>query len=120
MSAVESGKDQLRAIIKTNKPSLLFIDEIHRWTKVQQNALLPYVEGGQIILIGATTENPSFEVISPLLSRCRVFFLKGLDLEDLNKILDRGLKKIEAKIDKETRELLIRLSGGDARIMLNV
>lgn len=119
LSAVESGKDQLRAIVKTNKSSLLFIDEIHRWTKAQQDALLPYVESGQIILIGATTENPSFEVISPLLSRCQVFVLKGLDLEDLNKILDRGLKKLDAKINKEARELLIRLSGGDARIMLN-
>lgn len=119
LSAVESGKDQLRAIVKINKPTLLFIDEIHRWNKAQQDALLPYVENGKIILIGATTENPSFEVISPLLSRCRVFVLKGLDLVDLNEILDRGIKKLNAKINKEARELLIRLSGGDARIMLN-
>ena len=93
LSAVEAGKEQLREIVKKKKQAILFIDEIHRWNKAQQDALLPYVENGQIILIGATTENPSFEVISPLLSRCRVFVLKGLELEDLNKILDRGLKK---------------------------
>ncbi len=119
LSAVEAGKDQLREIIAKKKQAILFIDEIHRWNKAQQDALLPHVENGLITLIGATTENPSFEVISPLLSRSRVFVLEGLSLDDLNKILDRGLKKLKAKITKDARELLIRLSGGDARVMLN-
>ena len=119
LSAVSAGKEDLKKIIGTGRKTVLFIDEIHRWNKAQQDALLPHVESGQVILIGATTENPSFEVISPLLSRCRVFVLGGLGLDDLNKILDRGLKKLKSKITKDGRELLIRLSGGDARIMLN-
>ncbi|MBI3558922.1 AAA family ATPase, partial [Candidatus Gottesmanbacteria bacterium] len=119
LSATEAGKEELRKIIQKQKPAVLFIDEIHHWNKAQQDALLPQVETGLITLIGATTENPSFEIISPLLSRCKVFILEGLGLEDLNKILDRGLKKLGSKINKEARELLIRLSGGDARIMLN-
>jgi putative ATPase len=133
ISAVESGKDLLRKIIDTakanrqiGKKTILFIDEIHRWNKAQQDALLPYVENGLITLIGATTENPSFEVISALLSRCRVFVLKSLTWENLSLIIDsalkdkeKGLGKHKAKIDDEARELLIRLSGGDARIMLN-
>lgn len=119
LSAVNAGKDELKAIINKGKPALLFMDEIHRWNKAQQDALLPYVENGQIILIGATTENPSFEVISALLSRSRIFVLEGLGLEDLTKILDRGLKTLKSKISKDAKELLIRLSGGDARVMLN-
>lgn len=118
-SAVSAGKEDLKKIIQKGQKTVLFIDEIHRWNKAQQDALLPFVESGQIILIGATTENPSFEVISPLLSRCRVFVLEGLGVEDLNKILDRGLKTLKAEISKDAKELLIRLSGGDARIMLN-
>ncbi len=133
LSAVETGKDDLRRIIqiaKANqshgKRTILFIDEIHRWNKAQQDALLPYVESGLIILIGATTENPSFEVISALLSRCRVFVLKSLEKEDLEKIIDRaltdfskGLGKYKKSIKADAKELLIRFSGGDARIMLN-
>jgi|SRR5579885_1926051 len=106
--------------------TLLFIDEIHRWNKAQQDALLPYVENGLITLIGATTENPSFEVISALLSRCRVFVLKSLDRQDLAKIIaraltdnERGVGEYQKKLTNEAKELLIRLSGGDARIMLN-
>jgi putative ATPase len=106
--------------------TILFIDEIHRWNKAQQDSLLPYVESGLITLIGATTENPSFEVISALLSRCRVFVLKSLDQAYLAKIIDRALSDKEKgvgeyhkKITPEAKELLIRLSGGDARIMLN-
>ena len=132
-SAVQTGKDDLRKIIikaRTNqtaqKRTILFIDEIHRWNKAQQDGLLPHVENGLITLIGATTENPSFEVISPLLSRCRVFVLKGLDEQNLEKILDIALKDKEKglgiynrTIDSDAKELLIRLCGADARIMLN-
>ncbi len=81
LSAVSAGKDDIRKIleIKSEKKKVLFLDEIHRFSKSQQDFLLPYVESGELTLIGATTENPSFEVISPLLSRCRVFVLKSLD-----------------------------------------
>ncbi|KKR31390.1 MAG: hypothetical protein UU37_C0002G0056 [Candidatus Gottesmanbacteria bacterium GW2011_GWA2_41_12] len=133
LSAVESGKEELVKIItraKENqaigKKTILFIDEIHRWNKAQQDRLLPYVESGLVTLIGATTENPSFEVISALLSRSRVFVLKSLEKEDLDKLIDRGLTdnekgmgKYKKKIKEDAKELLIRLSGGDARIMLN-
>ncbi len=132
-SAVQTGKDDLRKIIKiakdnriSNKKTILFIDEIHRWNKAQQDSLLPHVESGLIILIGATTENPSFEVISPLLSRLRVFVLKGLDETNLEKILDaalknkeKGLGKSKRTITEDAKELLVRLCGQDARIMLN-
>ncbi len=121
LSGVTSGKDDLLTIVKKAKPgrTILFIDEIHRWNKAQQDVLLPHVESGLITLIGATTENPSFEVISPLLSRSRVFVLQGLEEEDLSKIIDRGSKELKKKIVPEAKELLIRLSGGDARIILN-
>lgn len=133
ISAVETGKADLFKIIeiarknqKVDKKTILFIDEIHRWNKAQQDALLPYVERSIITLIGATTENPSFEIISALLSRCRVFVLKSLDRKDLEKIIDRalsnmekGLGKYKKSINFSSKELLIRLSGGDARIMLN-
>lgn len=128
MSAVETGKAELRKIIKEteNNHAILFIDEIHRWNKAQQDALLPYVESGQITLIGATTENPSFEVISALLSRSRIFVLKGLSPEELKKIVHtaltdkkRGVGEYKKNISEDAEELLIHLSGGDARIMLN-
>lgn len=138
-SGVETGKKDLQEILKQAKypegiqddikkgqKSILFIDEIHRWNKAQQDSLLPHVESGLITLIGATTENPSFEVISPLLSRCRVFVLKGLDAQNLEKILDialkdkeKGLGKHGKIIDSDAKELLVRLCGQDARIMLN-
>lgn len=133
LSAVNTGKDDLRKVIvdakdnQTNKiKTILFIDEIHRWSKAQQDTLLPYVENGLIILIGATTENPSFEIISALLSRCRVFVLKSLEQKDLEKLIDKalidkenGVGKLKKQISPDGKELLIRLSGGDARIMLN-
>ncbi|MBI2049504.1 replication-associated recombination protein A [Candidatus Roizmanbacteria bacterium] len=138
LSAVQTGKDDLRKIITSARKNLdpstssgpkrtiLFIDEIHRWNKAQQDGLLPHVESGLITLMGATTENPSFEVISPLLSRCRVFVLKSLSYENLEKIIDNALKDKERgvgdyrkKISKDAKELLVRLSGGDARIVLN-
>lgn len=106
--------------------TILFIDEIHRWNKAQQDALLPYVESGLITLIGATTENPSFEVISALLSRSRVFVLNPLDENQLNTLIDRGLRndkqglgKYQKNISEEGRSLLLQLSAGDARVMLN-
>lgn len=133
LSGVETGKKDLQEILKQvqddtkqNKKAILFIDEIHRWNKAQQDALLPHVESGLITLIGATTENPSFEVISPLLSRCKVFILKSLSYENLESIIDKaltdkekGIGKYNKKITDEAKELLVRLSGGDARIMLN-
>lgn len=138
LTAVSTGKEDLRKIVqsakeeqKAGKETILFIDEIHRWNKAQQDALLQYVEKGLITLIGATTENPSFEVISPLLSRCRVFVLKSLEVPDLKKLIEKALTDKERgvglpagrqeskKIDTQAEELLIRLSGGDARIMLN-
>jgi putative ATPase len=133
LSAVETGKADLHAIIETAKENLkqniktiLFIDEIHRWNKAQQDALLPHVENGTLNLIGATTENPSFEVISALLSRSKILVLNALSFEQLEIILDRALKnktdglgKLKKSIDKNARELLIRFSGGDARVMLN-
>ncbi len=138
LSGVTSGKKDLIEIIDQAKKlnakrstldaqkTILFIDEIHRWNKAQQDALLPSVESGNIILIGATTENPSFEVISALLSRSRVFVLKSLTKQDLEKIIDRaltdkkqGVGEYKKNINTDTKELLIRLSGGDARIMLN-
>ena len=133
ISAVEAGKADLNKIIDSAKQNLeknirtiLFIDEIHRWNKAQQDSLLPYVENGTLNLIGATTENPSFEVISALLSRSKVLVLKSLEPNELQIILDkalkdkkRGLGNFKKKIGKNAKELLIRLSGGDARIMLN-
>lgn len=133
LSAVTTGKEDLLRIIKIAQENekkeiktILFIDEIHRWNKAQQDVLLPYVESGLITLIGATTENPSFEVNSALLSRCRVFVLQSLSSESLEKILhtaltdiEKGLGKYKKTITPEAKELVIRLSGGDARILLN-
>lgn len=133
LSGVTSGKEDLRKIItiarenqQFKRRTILFIDEIHRWNKAQQDVLLPHVESGLLILIGATTENPSFEVISALLSRSRVFVLQSLTTENLKKIIDtaltdttRGLGEYKRKINEDNKELLTRISGGDARIMLN-
>ncbi len=133
LSAVSSGKKDLLAVVERAKQSsrlkiktILFVDEIHRWSKAQQDALLPFVEQGLLILIGATTENPSFEVNSAVLSRSRIVVLNKLEPEDLIKIIDRalhdevsGLGAQKIKIDKKTKELLASLSNGDARIALN-
>jgi len=133
ISAVMSGKEELKKSIERAKESLrlgvrtiLFIDEIHRWNKAQQDALLPFVENGTIILIGATTENPSFEIIGALLSRSRVFVLQHLTTDDIAKIIGRALKDEQwglgyqkIKISRKTIELLAELSGGDARVALN-
>lgn len=134
MSAVSAGLKDLRDIIKEaeenkrlGEKTILFIDEIHRWNKVQQDALLPHIETGTIILIGATTENPSFEVRSAILSRSRVFVLKELAKDQIVEILNKavkdktkGLGSINLEIDKKVIEDIASLSNGDARTALNV
>ena len=133
ISAVASGVGEVRKILEkaaVNRKSLgqktiLFIDEIHRFNKAQQDALLHSVEDGTICLIGATTENPSFEVISPLLSRCRVFQLHALEETDIRKIIERALQQdpqIKAErlqFEEGVIEMLIRVANGDARVALN-
>ncbi len=119
LSAVSAGKDDIRAIIAGHdqeKPKILFLDEIHRFNKAQQDFLLPFVESGKLTLIGASTENPSFEVIPALLSRCRVFILNAHTEEDMQKIILRT----NIDIAEEAREFLIALSSGDARQALTV
>ncbi len=125
LSAVSAGKDDIRKIVGQSKnlnliKKILFLDEIHRFNKAQQDFLLPYVESGQLILIGATTENPSFEVISPLLSRCRVFVLYELTEAEIGEIIDRCLKAIEGKMDKKAREWLTNMANGDARAAITM
>lgn len=127
LSAVSSGVKEVREVIAKAKESgespFLFIDEIHRFSKSQQDALLGAVEKGIITFIGATTENPSFEVISPLLSRCQIYILKSLEEEHLLKLLDIGKESLEKNsgitIRIEETEALMRLSGGDARKLFN-
>lgn len=132
LSAINSGVKDIREVIEKaqkqqffSRPNpILFIDEIHRFSKSQQDSLLGAVEQGTITLIGATTENPSFEVISPLLSRCQVYVLKHLEKEDLLKIVDNALSKDpelkQRKVVIEEEQALLRFSGGDARKLLNV
>jgi putative ATPase len=133
LSAVMSGKDALRDIVaeaesrlQNSERTVLFIDEIHRWNKAQQDALLPYVERGTVILVGATTENPSFEIIGALLSRSRVFVLKYLTAENIKQLIGRalddkivGLGNNNITIADDTLALLAELAGGDARAALN-
>ena len=132
ISAVSAGVADLRKVVAEaqhrralGKRTVLFIDEIHRFNKAQQDAVLPYVENGTVTLIGATTENPSFEVISALLSRSRVFVLKALTDEDIGAIVDRalsdterGLGKTNVRLEPGARDALITLSNGDARSAL--
>ena len=132
LSAVTSGVKDVREVIEKAKnqhlfnarPAFLFIDEIHRFNKAQQDSLLGAVEQGIVTLIGATTENPSFEVISPLLSRCQVYVLKPMDDSELNTLLERALKTdkelIKRNIEVRETEALFRFSGGDARKLLNI
>jgi len=134
MSAVMTGKEDLKRVIDGaherrrlyNKRTILFVDEVHRWNKAQQDALLPAVENGIIIFIGATTQNPYFDVIPALVSRSRIFTLKPLSEEQLGSLLQRALqdkergygeKKID--LDQKAREHLIQIAGGDARNLLN-
>ncbi len=131
LNAVSSGVKEIREVLEKarnntffQKKTILFIDEIHRFNKAQQDALLEPVEKGLIILIGATTENPSFEIISPLLSRCRVYTLNPLSKENLIKLIDKALKEDEILSTKEIefvdKEYLAFISGGDARSLLNI
>jgi len=113
---VAEASERLRGY---NQKTIFFLDEIHRFNKAQQDAFLPHVEKGTIILIGATTENPSFEVIGPLLSRSRVFVLNQLSLDELKIIIKRGLKMLKIKIEPKAMTFLIEASNGDARIALN-
>ncbi|MCC2629652.1 MAG: ATPase central domain protein [Thermomicrobiales bacterium] len=134
ISAVSSGVAELRSIVREavdrlgmhSQRTVLFIDEIHRFNKAQQDAILPYVEEGTVILIGATTENPSFEVNAPLLSRSRVVVLQALDDSDIEKIIgralsdeERGLGNRRLAMSDEARSLLVNLANGDARFALN-
>lgn len=114
LSAVSAGKDDIKKIINDaagDKQKILFLDEIHRFNKAQQDFLLPYVESGAITLVGATTENPSFEVIAPLLSRCRVFVLYELSHEEMGKII----AKTGFTLSKDARDWLVAMANGDAR-----
>lgn len=121
LSAVSCGKDDIKKVVATEQRTVLFLDEIHRFNKAQQDYLLPFVETGRLILIGATTENPSFSVISPLLSRCQVFVLEALSKKDLLKVVKRGLKLVKIKnIDRESRDYLLEFANGDARQLLNL
>ena len=132
LSAVTSGVKDVREVIESARKhslfqpstSFLFIDEIHRFNKSQQDSLLGAVEQGIVTLIGATTENPSFEVISPLLSRCQVYTLKPMDDKQLNELLNRAIttdsELIKRDIEVEQTEALFRFSGGDARKLLNI
>ncbi len=135
LSAVLAGVKDIRdAIAKaketaqaTQRPTILFIDEIHRFNKAQQDALLPFVEDGTVFFIGATTENPSFEVINALLSRCRVYVLKSLTEEDLKQVLmqalkdeERGLGKLQLQLPSASIERLVKSCDGDARRLLTI
>lgn len=132
LSAINSGVKDVREVIEKAKSTrffdsaapILFIDEIHRFSKSQQDSLLNAVETGTVTLIGATTENPSFEVIRPLLSRCQVYVLKSMEKKDLEKLIDRALTEDlilkDKKIEVKETTALFRFSGGDARKLLNI
>ena len=133
LSAVLAGIKDIRAVVEQaralrgTRDTVLFLDEVHRFNKSQQDTFLPYVEDGTLIFVGATTENPSFEVNNALLSRARVYVLKSLDAADLSKLLDRaltdrerGLGQMDLQIDAGARELLLAAADGDARRMLNL
>ncbi|MEO0072804.1 MAG: replication-associated recombination protein A [candidate division WOR-3 bacterium] len=133
-SAVTAGVSDIRQVINDaehyqkmfNQSTILFVDEIHRFNKAQQDAFLPYVEQGKIILIGATTENPSFEVISPLLSRCRVYVLNQLNPDEIKAIIKqaisspRGLKDFNVSLSNQALNYIINIAQGDARVALNL
>src|SRR5919199_240191 len=127
LSAVTSGVKEVRGALEAarerlkyeGRPTILFVDEVHRFNKVQQDVLLPVLEEGLVDFIGATTENPSFEVTAPLLSRSRVLRLRPLSEEDLGVLLQRGLEELDAEVSPDGREYLLRLAGGDARRLLN-
>lgn len=134
LSAISSGVKDIRATVEraehrkaqSGKKTLLFVDEVHRFNKSQQDAFLPYIENGTVTFIGATTENPSFELNNAILSRARVYVLKSIETEDLHRLLDRalsdkelGLGDKDLNITPDNRDMLINLSGGDGRRLLN-
>jgi putative ATPase len=126
MSAVTAGVADLRKVVaearvhrRAGLRTILFIDEIHRFNKAQQDAILPHVEDGTVTLIGATTENPSFEVIAPLLSRSRVFRLEALERAELKQVVERGLTEVGSRISDDALDALLEGSRGDARVALN-
>ena len=126
ISAVTAGVADLRKVVaearvhrRAGIRTVLFIDEIHRFNKAQQDAILPHVEEGTVTLIGATTENPSFEVIAPLLSRSRVFRLEQLSRDELQHVVQRGLDQLKATIKDDARDALLEIARGDARVALN-
>jgi putative ATPase len=126
ISAVTSGVADLRKVVaearvqrRAGLRTILFIDEIHRFNKAQQDAVLPHVEEGTVTLIGATTENPSFEVIAPLLSRSRVFRLEALEPSELKQVVKRGLAEVNARMSADALDALLEGSRGDARVALN-
>jgi putative ATPase len=129
LSAVDSGKEDIKNILGESRgkptlglgrPKILFIDEIHRFNKAQQDFLLPFVERGELTLIGATTENPSFEVIAALLSRTRVFTLHELSNDNIAEIIERAGKALKTKIPKAAKEWLVEMAAGDARQAIGV
>ena len=127
LSAVSSGKDDIRNIVGGDspltphlRPKILFLDEIHRFNKSQQDFLLPYVESGVLTLIGATTENPSFEVIAPLLSRCRVFVLNELSVDEIKEIISRVEKQEKIKVPAAAKNWLIEMANGDGRQVITM
>ena len=126
LSAVTAGVADLRRVVaqarelrRSGRRTVLFIDELHRFNKAQQDAILPFAEDGTLTLIGATTENPSFEVIAPLLSRTRVFRLEALERDDLVQVVRRGLAELRAEIEDEALAGLLEAARGDARVALN-
>ena len=126
MSAVTAGVADLRKVVaeaqvhlRAGMRTVLFIDEIHRFNKAQQDAILPHVEAGTVTFIGATTENPSFEVIAPLLSRSRVFRLEALDSDELKGVVERGLGELKTTISTDAMDALLESARGDARVALN-
>lgn len=128
LSAVSAKKDDIKKILESHssllesqsRKTILFLDEIHRFNKAQQDYLLPYVENGVLTLIGATTENPSFEVIGPLQSRCQIYVLKGLTEDDLKTVITRGAKILKVKIAKDALQFLATFANGDGRKALNI
>lgn len=125
LSAVSAGKEDIRKIVRTpsmlpGQPKILFLDEIHRFNKSQQDFLLPYVESGALTLVGATTENPSFEVISPLLSRARVFVLNELSVDEMKTVITKTAKQAKIKIKAKAVTWLAELANGDARQALSM
>ena len=126
MSAVTAGVADLRKVVaearvhrRAGLRTVLFIDEIHRFNKAQQDAILPHVEDGTVTFIGATTENPSFEVIAPLLSRSRVFRLEQLNRDELRSVVERGMEQLKVEVEKDALDALLEIARGDARVALN-